>query len=386
MNMKNFRFSALFILAALLSGCVETIVMDPHEKDLPVSIHCALGNSIVDGAFPGAVFLTGKKQSMTIKYVKGKSEDEYIPVTDAKVLVEVSDTLGRVIDNIRFVHTGNGTWESETEVLILDYTHYSLSVDIPGKETIWAETLSPSSYISTFYLPEDIRKSDKYRGKEEEIVMRYPFMFRERVDCPLWIFAQGYTPEGWKDLKYLVTDNPYADDMNVTGRTFSELEISGTQDMDDISDKRLRYVFETSRGLMPDLSLHEGYVRISEIESDMPFFLHAGPIWYLNLRANDYYGIFDDGIPKMIEGFYSDGGHTWSLFYRYVFHFVNSDLDEYLRSVYNKEHQSRNYLTSLYSTTNTFTNIHGGVGIFGCDNIRNIVFLDPIIFYLVNGS
>lgn len=384
MNMKNFFLPALFILAALLSGCVETIVMDPHEKDLPVSIHCVLGNSIVDGAFPGAVFLTGKKQSMTIKYVKGKSEDEYIPVTDAEVLIEVSDTLGRVIDNIRFVHSGNGTWESETEVLILDYTHYSLSVDIPGKETIWAETLSHSSYISTLYLPEDIRKSDKYRGKEEEIVMRYPFMFRERVDCPLWIFAQGYTGEGWKDLKYLVTDNPYADDMNVTGRTFSELEISGTQDMDDISDKRLRYVFETSRGLMPDLPLHEEYLRISEIESNVPLFLHAGPIWYLNLRANDNYG-FSGGTDARLP-YRTGDGTEWARYYRFIFHFVNSDLDEYLRSVYNKEHQSRNYLTSLYSTTNTFTNIHGGVGIFGCDNIRNIVFLDPSIIYLVNGS
>ena len=86
---------APFFLTVLLCGCVETIVMDPHEKDLPVAIHCVLTNPTNEVVIynPASPVSTMQKQSMTIKYVKGKSSGDYIPVEDASVRIEASDSL-----------------------------------------------------------------------------------------------------------------------------------------------------------------------------------------------------------------------------------------------------------------------------------------------------
>ena len=391
--MRKYLQYALLLSVMFLSGCVETIVMDPHEKDLPVVIHCVLSNPtdkvyfVVDSA---SLADSRQKQSMTIKYAKGKSADEYIPVEDAVVLIHASDSLAGTEGTMRFVHIGNGTWESENAVRILEDTKYSLSVSIPGRETIWAETVSQSMTKPGLYLPDDIMFGDHKEAME--FVMKHPFAFGSNGDSPAWVFAQGYTPEGWKELKYLVTDHPYADDFNVTGQHFSDMTLLGSRDADDETDAYLQQIFEKSMGYFPDLPLHEGYLRISKIEEQVPFFLFAGPVWFQNLEANDYYGMYDEWPegytvdPETLERtpVYKKEGWTWNKYFRFCFHLVNSDLDEYLRSIYIQELESRNYLTALYSTANTYTNIHGGLGIFGCDFWANVDFRAPLDFMLAN--
>ena len=380
----------------LLTGCVETIVMDPHEKDLPVVIQCVLSNPSNETVIvPDSASTAGlsQKQTMTIRYVKGKSEDDYIPVEDAVVYIHASDSLKGTEGTMRFVYAGDGVWETESPVRILNETKYSLFVKIPGKETIWAETVSQPYITNGLYLPDDWLDLDD--SEKEDLLMQHPFIIT-KGDGPAWIFAQGYTPQGWKDLEYLVTDHPYADEMNVTGRSFSELSLLGNKDAGDWSDERIRYVFENSQRLMPNLPLHKNYLRISKIEPEVPFFLFAGPVWYLNLEANDNYGHYEDvfirwelewdennEVPVRVP-VYERQTWEWNRYFRFHFHFVNSDLDEYLRSIYIQEHKTGNYLTSLYSTANTYTNIHGGLGIFGCDFRRIINFIEPRSYVLVN--
>ena len=53
------------------AGCVETIVMDPGEEDLPVMVNCVL-----EAGFG--------KQTLYLQYVKGKSRSEYIPIENAR--------------------------------------------------------------------------------------------------------------------------------------------------------------------------------------------------------------------------------------------------------------------------------------------------------------
>ncbi len=391
---------APFFLTVLLCGCVETIVMDPHEKDLPVAIHCVLTNPTNEVVIynPASPVSTMQKQSMSIKYVKGKSSGDYIPVEDASVRIEASDSLKGSEGTIRFIYAGDGKWESEKAVRILNDTKYTLYVDIPGRRTIWAETVCQSQIKPSIHFPEYLRNESM--DVAVEYITKHPYSFHggedyttwNNGDNPVWIYAQGYTPEGWKDMEYLVTDHPYADDFNVVGQHFSDLEILGKEDMDDESDGRLRQVFEASRGFMPDLPLHKGSLRISKLEDGAPFFLSAGPVWFLNLKANGSYGMYDeevDGWEYDMETheripIYKKVGRNWNKYFRLCFHLVNSDLDEYLRSVYVKEYKSASYLTALYSTDNTFTNIHGGVGIFGCDFWYYVDFREPLDFMLVN--
>ena len=67
------------------AGCVETIVMDPGEENLPVMVNCVL-----EAGFG--------KQTLYLQYVKGKSRSEYIPIENATVRMEASEGLIRQIE------------------------------------------------------------------------------------------------------------------------------------------------------------------------------------------------------------------------------------------------------------------------------------------------
>ena len=74
---------------------------------------------------------------------------------------------------------------------------------------------------------------------------------------------------------------------------------------------------------------------------------------------------------------YSKKKWTWNQYFRIHFHFVNPDMDKYFRSIYLQEYKTDNYLTSLYTAPDVFTNIRGGVGIFGCENKVTLFLMDP---------
>ena len=57
------------------------------------------------------------------------------------------------------------------------------------------------------------------------------------------------------------------------------------------------------------------------------------------------------------------------------FFFVSEEYDKYLRSVYILNTQLDNNFTSVFSTDNAYTNIEGGVGIFGSETTYRVFFL-----------
>ena len=394
--MKQFaeRTIRIIITVFLLTACVETIVMDPADSDLPVAVNCILGNpdpeSFKNLSQTGNAALEIQKQSMTIRYVKGKSAEDYIPVGNAKVSVRYSsgpqkDPSG----TIHFAHVGDGVWESRP-VRIYPEADYHLSIVIPGRDTILAETTGPPDVQAATYAPPEVFEYDEKDA--EDYFLRHPYYLhnnREDIDCPVWVFAQEYTPEGWKDLKYLATDSPYSDDFNINGMHLSDLTILGERDPGDSTDARIGEVFEASLKAMPDLLLHEGYIRMEKVDTSCTMFVSAGPIWYLNLESNDYYGkyfeyqsdwelSYDEEKHEIIRvPIYSKRKWTWNQYFRIHFHFVNPDMDKYFRSIYLQEYKTDNYLTSLYKAPEVFTNIRGGVGIFGCENQVVLFFRDP---------
>lgn len=392
--MKHFAETIILVSTFLLTACVETIVMDPVDSDLPVAVNCILGNPDPESLYSlqqaGNNPLEVQKQSMTIRYVKGKSAEDYIPVENAKVSVRYSsgprnDPSGTIL----FSHVGDGVWESRP-VRIYPDTDYYLSIVIPGRDTLRAETTGPPDAHVATYAPPEVLEYDKIDA--EDYYLRHPYYFynyQEDLDCPVWVFAQEYTPEGWKDLKYLATDSPYSDDFNINGMHLSDLTILGEQDPGDSTDARMGEVFKASLKAMPDLLLHEGYIHLEKIDTSCTMFVSGGPIWYLNLESNDYYGeyfeyqtdvelIFDEQNHTVIRvPIYSKIKWTWNQYFRIHFHFVNPDMDRYLRSLYIQEHKTDNYLTSLYTAPDVFTNIRGGVGIFGCENKVTLFLRDP---------
>ena len=352
----------MMILSATLTGCVETIVMSPDDKDLPVVVNCIL-KSNYSWSFYHHMDQPKEPQiqSVTVRYAKGKSEKEFIPVGDATVYIKyVSESSGEE-ETLSFSYLEDGRYESDIPLHIQEDTEYTLYVEIPGRETIWASTVSSpplrqqvnplgmDDYLDdqTYYLHRFRLIGWKYVNEED--------VRPQQVELPqyaAWIYAQEYSAVGWLDLDYLVSNCPNADEFNIIDGKFSDLTILGEEN--DESDSSLRRDFEGTRSLVPDLPLHDKFIRINNLDSDVYFFIKGGPVWYLNLKDNDYFG---QGIRI---------GEQMDYF-RLVCHLLSNDLDAFLRDLYVHEHRLDNYLTAVYSSPSIYTNIHGGLGIFGCD-------------------
>lgn len=349
--MRN-NLSLLVICMMLSAGCVETILLDSNEKDARVAVNCILKGETVaypfwelDGYSPSP-----QKQSMTIRYVKGKTEKDYIPVEDAVVYIKYVSSTSQEENTLSFSHQGNGNWESDYALLIEPETEYTLYVEIPGRDVIWAQTVSPPR-MSVKINPKNI-----IEDPEELYLHHFKFAGKEKslAGYAVWVYAQEYSSGVWVDFDYLVTNHPYADDFNINEMHFSDLIISG--EPEDLRDNYFRSYFEGAKTLKPELPLHDGFIRIYDLDSDNYSFIIGGPLWYLNIEKNDFFG----------RGKWSAIDYRECI--RFQCHLLSKELDEYLRKIYIHERSLDSYLTAVYSNPNNLSNIHGGIGIFGCDS------------------
>lgn len=309
--------------------------MDPHEENLPVAVTCVLeaGRS---------------KQTLYLQYVKGKSQEKYIPVENAKVYIKESSLLEKTYE---FHHTSGCIWEiqeSPFTVILPDMT-YSLCIEIPGRETITAETTVPSNriipHVVTYYRD---RETETYLDRFDDVFFQMDYEEGTKT-APVWIFASKgkHTDDELAENRYpfLVTDHPNADPINITGEKFSSLVIEGGPGPDDFYLKSTWPVYKEMPQKKPNLPLYEGFIRIDHLDGS-DFHLLAGPLKY----KESYQDHFD-------------------------FFFVSEEYDNYLRSIFIKDHRQNKVLTSVFSTENVYSNVKGAVGIFGGISRNNIQFL-----------
>lgn len=318
-----------------LTGCVETIVMDPGEKDLPVMVNCLLTPD-------------SNVQTLYLQYVKGKSANEYIPITDAKVYVTA--VFVSRLDTLHFHYVDENRWESEDDPSkrISGGKHYKLTVEIPGQSAIQAETTSPIAYRPALRTDLHEVHSMDYHSMYYQIE-QFPTDKSHIETSPVWVFAKGKLKTFEQCDEYypfIVTDHPYADDFNINGQKFSDLSFSG--DFDGHCMSISWPAFHNMRRMMPELPLHDEYVRIEHLDTNR-FHILAGPIEYPK-----------EGEPHQDH---------------FVFSFVSDEYDEYLRSVYVKNRKTEHDITSIYSTESVYSNIEGGVGIFGSETTYWVFFL-----------
>lgn len=331
--------------------------MDPHEKDLPVVVNCVLEGNIL-GHTTSHFMTNSSKQSLTLQYAKGKSVRDYIPVDDAEVYITCkSDSPYKQEDTISFVHVEGCLWEFERSVRISPETEYTLHVEIPGRARIWATTKTlPSLRVGNGVSKEVEEDIDLISHVSWDEFARWP----NRLDvngslegCSLYIVAQEYSPDGWIDLDYLVTDHPGVDDFNIVEGRFLDIPIvlGSPEDIDPYYNNLVDMCYRIDQEIMSDLPLHKSFLRIDNLADGDLFYLSAGPIWYPNIYTNFH----DKGHPI-------DGNN----FFHYNCYFVNNDLDEYLRSIERHTFETDHYLTTVYSTDpGVISNIHNGIGFFG---------------------
>lgn len=339
---------ALFIifLPMITMGCMETIVMDPGEKDLPVVVNCILYFTPQEYGVSGS---SRTPQSLTLFYAKGKSRSEFVPVEKASVYLEATvqkeKTGAGIPVTIPFHYKGDGKWETDGEIIIYFNTKYTLHVEIPGRDPIWAETQTLPEISPGFYLE-----------SENEIVREIQFENALSLQgCSLWAWGLEKTDQtqidllSWKDLAYIGTNHPYADGFNLCGKVLADLSFLGSPDdlQGTWEDEACLFYYDSFRRaqeIMPDLPLHDSCVRIGNLAYEQPFYIYPCPL----------------------EFPYTDHCAPASDCCRLLCCFATSDLDRYLRSVYIHNLSLSSYMTYVYSTSNDiYSNIHGGLGIFG---------------------
>lgn len=331
-------------ILASLTSCVETIVMDPHEENLPVVVNYIMRCNPED-----SYMIRRYQQKLHLYYAKGKSQKDYQPVENADVYVlnEISDTT------CKFTRTSGTLWEGLGG--FRPGHSYTLIINIPGRKSISSSIVTPhpfgvvSGYGTMGILGGSGSSSEASAFPDNDHAHK------------LWIFAhRGIHKDDESDddaFEYFMTDNPYADDFNVTGEKYSDLKIEGTPG----ERYRLFWLwFKKRQAMMPDIPIHSKCLRI-----DLPANYRNGKSE--KERAEGGFAQAYDDFLLMCgplecpteESIYQTRTEHYDVYS------VSEEYDRLLRELYLKDGLRHHDLTSVYSTDNVNSNIKNGLGIFG---------------------
>ncbi len=339
--MKHFRFLAAILLPALSPSCTRDVSLDA-EEDPEVVVECVLANQ--------------RPQVLYLSLTKGPYESEISTIDLAEILLK-DLTVG--VDCGVFSLSEPGKWE-------LDYRpvaehRYRLEVNIPGHELIWAEQTMPqnisvqvsnawSPSASGSFPPPPIPKYGYDQGTLYNITYLPDYT---------WIYGLDYDKEtgSYTIAEEICTDFTGADNFNLTGKRYEP-----PVNQDEATSFIYRRFMESCDGwaLYPHLigqSIHWRYLHLQKAkltgeELEEKFQISG------NFSGDYMAGI--GGTPKPEQG-------------RLMFTSVSEDYDKYLQeSVYFHKQQTSDNLSSIYVRENIFSNIQGGLGIFGAQTVNPV--------------
>lgn len=400
---------ALFAMSLfLLTSCIRDLDIDSRE-DLPVVVDCVLKMDTV--------------QTLRLYHMKKLNEDEYRPVADARVELQVLSESGNPINRVEFHRVEGSLWETSFKP---EYgAQYGLSVTIPGKEEIFATTTFPEDLrlvLQRKALHDGSGLYDKSRDTTilwmitaevaaAEMVSWSDFLDGGKLNgfpyqnpnpdgtspfkvylpsgnkaCKMWIYPRKdsivvFPPNNWyeyptavSELPFIqsskpycdivITDHPGVDNLNIIPGKAADVDIVNvpvnTRTKRDPITHLTHFVNYTQWCTMmcPDLPLHNGFVRIDQpdgfsnglIEDDLKTSYQYSTHSFLIL--GNYSNYLSGVEPFLIE-----------------VRFLSDEYDAFLRDLHIRDLSKDDFILSTYDTGNVYTNIKGGVGVFGAENI-----------------
>ncbi|MBR5736342.1 MAG: DUF4249 family protein [Bacteroidales bacterium] len=351
----------LLVLAAGLSSCVKDVVLDAKEEPL-LSVYCVLTQDSV--------------QTLKLSWTKGASQAEAPRVTEASaVLTDLTENS----EAGRFARISESDWQ--LEYAAIPGHNYRLEVTTPGHETVWAEQAMPGKLHQGFemglhidkntdsgpWLNFDIKRLTSYVSWVDGItfgeVTAEGIFYYIVFSNPVWAYAETYDAELEKyvPVKNLCTDYPYVDNFNLTGKLRS-----GAGDAEFVNVNSPDLVLGSYREFyLTGYSMHRDFLRFPKRE-DWPRQLE-------NFKSIPFFAI--DGDFKEDRS-----SPTWIMLNRVYFDALSDDYDRYLCEAYQQYYAEQSSdISTIYLRDNLFTNIHGGLGIFGCvTHISQPYFIDAI--------
>lgn len=339
--MKHFHYFALILLPIFFLSCTREVSLDAEEKP-EVVVECVLTNQ--------------RPQVLYLSLTEGPDESEIPTIGSAEILLK---DLTEGEDCGVFSFSEPGKWE-------LDYRpvaehRYRLEVNIPGHELIWAEQTMPqnisvqvsnawSPAASSSFPPPPIPKYGYDQGTLYNITYLPDYT---------WIYGLDYNEEtgSYSIAEEICTDFIGVDNFNLTGKRYEP-----TINQDGTLSHYYSFFMESCDGwaLYPHLigqSIHWRYLHLQKSK------LTAEELEEKFQISGNFSGDYMAGIggaPKPEQG-------------RLMFTSVSEDYDKYLQeSVYFHKQQTSDNLSSIYVRENIFSNIQGGLGIFGAQMVSPV--------------
>ena len=324
----------LLTAVSCLTSCVRDVVLDAGE-DPQVVVECVLKNSDV--------------QELRLNYTKGASKMESEPLTDA---VATLTDLTLKMEVGQFKRKEGDLWTLYYSPI--PYHDYRLEVQVPGHELIYAEETMPGQlYFRWGWAGSDnpgglhADSHQQNKGNFEKIKNKYPdnsnqlafirgsLYMLEKVPHPFLIYGMNYNPltKQYEMVEELCTDHPAVLSCTLNGGT---------------------YVPPSIKEELPRVQLHP----------------------YLEGAAlHNRYLIFPKGSDQIEEYFVISGSFTGVWFNPYnvspirgylVFASLSDNYMQYLnQAVQIKAMKESSDMSVIYLRDNVFSNINGGLGLFG---------------------
>ncbi len=394
----------------LLASCVEDIDMDTGEE-LPLVVDCVLKMDTV--------------QTLRLYHMKRLSAGGYEQVADAKVELHQIQWNGNLLKVADFHRQEGLLWETRFEPAF--GASYRLSITLPGREEISATTTFPEDMRLVLHKKNLLDGTGLYDSDKDTTYLRavtaevatariytqeewamtgfgYPedavFPVKAYVPtgskaCKMWIcprrdsmvvyYPENYvefsTPFAFSDLPFIpspkpycdvvATDHPCADNFNIIPGKVTDLDMVNVPVNSETKIENIYYnghvVYRDAYLLnytqwipymCPDLPLHKGFVRIDQPEGftngltdedfKTSYLSTSGSFLILGDYSNYLVGV----EPFLIE-----------------VRFLSDEYDAFLRDLHIHNLSRDNFVLSTYDTNNIYSNITGGVGIFGAENI-----------------
>ena len=338
--MSAARTFLMLLLPAALCSCAKEIVMDAGDEPLVV-VECVLTQQPV--------------QTLRLSFTKSVSMSNAPELPEAEaVLIDLTE--GKTAGS--FERQDDGTWT--LGYAAVPEHSYRLEVDVPGHETVWAEQTIPDKPAIESYF--SLWSPSKYWEPFTQRHLGSVFIVdRHNIDADyIWLWALNYNPDSGRReyVERLCTDWPYVDNFNLTG----DLYVPPVADTSILGDKVTSELYPRLEGK----SMHDRFLRL-DIRN--PRYMYTGNI------TGEYSPTYVFMISGDFEGKYFHRGFEPKDWDKYTLQdddgvvvaaIATKDYDAYLRdAIYFKRLSESSDLSSIYNRENIFSNIHGGLGIFG---------------------
>lgn len=384
------RFFPLLTCLTLAVSCVEPIVMDPLEE-MPVVVQCVLTREGF-GYGPTEAGMETPVQYLDLFYARRPSETGQRVISDAKVVVKGGGVS-------HWFHWNGERWEC---AFLPEFgAAYELDVTIPDGTVLRATTSFPDCLqLQSISLHNNITdtpicgrywfiRQNSQTGSPVTSTGKQVYDIRMKIyegDCFLWVECF----QGGERIERLCSDHKGTDDFNVIQGSWLDLKAAaGYQRMleaeagfDDVGDLPERKPWKSFVGHCSNLPLHARFLRIhhpagydsglgrdilfeGQYTASLPYVMHQD-------QEGNTYNQPDTWIeiePSCLFTLEADAQIVWAWWDDVAFlkpHFLSAEYDHYLRDILNNNFVHAEEFAQIYSSEDVYTNIQGGVGIFGC--------------------